>query len=73
MRHACSWIILSVLFLQTCHGTSIAIVVSKTGDYVVLAADSRGLEARTKVPNNKMCKVIALDDIVLFNAGDVQA
>jgi hypothetical protein len=72
MRHACSWIVLSVLFLQTCHGTSIVWVVSKTGEYVVLATDSRDFDPITGKSDDTVCKVIALDDTLFFNSGDVR-
>ena len=72
LPHACRWIILSALLIQACHGTSIVWVVSETGEYVVLAADSRQSDAFGRVqPNDRACKVIALDDTVFFNSGSV--
>jgi hypothetical protein len=78
MRHACRLMIVSVLLLQTvCHGTSIVFVISDTGEYVVLAADSRS-SADIHDPkygslksDDKACKVIALGDTLFLNAGDV--
>jgi len=69
---ACRWIILSAFLVQACYGTSIVWVVSKTGDYVVLAADSREFDAMGKLkPSDRACKVIALDNTVFFNSGNV--
>ena len=72
MRHS-RWIlsILSVILLQTlCYGTSIVWVVSATGEYVVLAADSRMTGVGALKSNNTTCKVIALDDTLFFNGGN---
>jgi len=85
MRRTHRWVILSVLFLQVaCHGTSIVWVIAETGEYVVLAADSRRFadirDPKFKSPdpkfrnlksNNGECKVIALDDTLFLNAGSV--
>jgi hypothetical protein len=72
LPHACRWIILSALLVQACHGTSIVWVVSETGEYVVLAADSREVDAMGRLkPSDRACKVIALDDTVFFNSGSV--
>jgi hypothetical protein len=83
MRHAWTWAILSVLFFQTlCHGTSIVWVVSQTGEYVVLAADShrsvdildpkfKSPDPRKTEPNNHECKVIVLGDTLFFDSGSV--
>jgi hypothetical protein len=72
MRHS-RWIILSVILFQTlCYGTSIVVVVSETGEYVVLAADSRETETSGKrKPSDKVCKVMQLDDTLFFDAGTV--
>ncbi len=69
MRRALKWVILSGLFLQACHGTSIVWVVSEKGDYVVLAADSREFDDLTQKPNSDACKVISFDDTVFFASG----
>jgi uncharacterized protein with NRDE domain len=71
MRHSSKWIILSVIFLRSvCYGTSIVLVVSETGEYVVLATDSRQFDPSGKhKPTDATCKVIALDDTLFFNAG----
>jgi hypothetical protein len=71
VRHLCGWIVLSALLLQTCHGTSIVWVVSETGEYVVLAADSRDFDPMTRKSDDSVCKVIALDRTLFFNSGDV--
>jgi len=72
LHHVCRWIVLSAFLIQTCHGTSIVWVVSETGEYVVLAADSREFDAMGKLkPSDRACKVIALDDTVFFNSGSV--
>jgi hypothetical protein len=71
MRHS-RWIILSVIFLQTlCYGTSIVLVVSATGEYVVIATESRNTAVGTRSSDNRACKVIALDNTLFFNAGNV--
>lgn len=72
MRCGCRVIILSVFLLEACYGTSIFLVVSKNGDYVVLASDSRLFDMKRQKPSNDACKVIALDDTLFFNAGHVQ-
>jgi len=60
------------------YGSSVVFVVSKTGDYVVIAADSRSLKATgdnnrslemktmNPVHGNSECKIIALDGDTLF-------
>jgi len=77
MRRACRSVIASLLLLQTCHATSIVWVISETGEYVVLAADSRDL-ADVRDPkfayvktNDRVCKAIALGDTLFFNSGAV--
>ena len=77
MRHTYRCILASIAFLQLCHATSIVWVVSATGEYVVLAADSRHF-ADVRDPryknvksNDKACKVIALDDTLFLNGGAV--
>jgi hypothetical protein len=69
MRHACGWLVLSVLLLQACHGTSIVWVVAQAGDYVVLAADSRTFSVRRQQSSDHVCKVIALDRTIFFTSG----
>jgi hypothetical protein len=77
MRRACRSVIASLLLLQTCHATSIVWVISETGGYVVLAADSRDL-ADVRDPkftnvktNDRVCKAIALGDTLFLNSGAV--
>lgn len=75
VRLACLWILVIVIFLQMCHATTIIWVVSATGDYVVIATDSR-MSATIRDPrfkneksNNNNCKVIALDDTLFYDSG----
>lgn len=65
--------IVSVILLQTlCYGTSIVLVVSETGEYVVIAADSRQADISGKrKPSDKECKVIQLDNTLFFDSGTV--
>lgn len=65
--------IVSVILLQTlCYGTSIVLVVSETGEYVVIAADSRQADISGKrKPSDKECKAIQLDNTLFFDSGTV--
>ena len=72
MQKAYRWIFVSVLFLQTCGATTIVIVVSASGDYVVIAADSRGTYTIEKhEPNDRTCKLVAFNDTLFYNSGNM--
>ena len=62
-----------VIFLQTCHATSIVWVSSKSREYVVIAGDSRGFPGKKgkKKISDSECKLIAFDDTLFFMSGDV--
>lgn len=49
-----------------CKGTSIVFVVSNTGEYVALAADSRNFDSIAHRTNDEACKVIVLGADTLF-------
>lgn len=66
MRHAGCWLVLSILFLQECHATSIVWVVSARGDYIVLAADSRAYNELKHEANDCACKAVVFDDYTVF-------
>jgi hypothetical protein len=72
MKQLCRWTIVLLLLLESCGATSIVWVVSETGKYVVLAADSRDFNLITRESDDKVCKVIALDDTLFLNSGDVR-
>ena len=72
VRIVCKWASCLLLLYHTlCFGTSIVIVVSATGDYVVVATDSRNAALGKALPNDDACKVIALDDTLFLNSGTV--
>jgi hypothetical protein len=73
MRRVCRSLIASLLLFQACHATSIVSVVSHTGEYVVLAADSRDFHPKVLgKSNNCGCKVIVLGDTLFFNTGNTR-
>lgn len=76
MHRAYKWLFVSVLLFQNvCRGTSIVWVVSESGEYVVLAADShrtadiRDPKFKDLKSDDHQCKVIVLDDTIFFNSG----